>query len=243
MKKWKTKDSLSDTFNTALTEWLDNNEVDYSKYPIAHQNALYHQYKIGWRHVFTGHISQEWEKLQGDTVEGTKTIKSSDWASAMVTCILEHVIILWETRNEELHGKTKSEQNHKLLQRQKQTISKLISMKDKCLARDHFLFPLNPSSLLEETSTTKFANWIATRTQLIKMSIQQALKIDTQNTNPLTKWFTPRDAPTKPQRMQWHRNRLLHDPFNKKKRNKDDRTSTSHSRKSTYQTKLTDHLI
>ena len=145
--------------------------------------------------------------------------------------------------NEELHGKTKSEQSHKLLQRQKNTISKLLSMKNKCLARDHFLFPSNSSSLMEETSTTKLANWIATRTQLIKMSIQQALKIDTQNTNPLTKWFAPQDAPTKPQRMQWHRNRLLHDPFNKKKRHKDDRTSTSHSRKSTYQTKLTDHLI
>ena len=52
------------------------------------------------------------------------------------------------------------------------------------MSRDHLLFPSEPSSLLEETSTTKLANWIATRTQLIKVSVQQALKLDTQNTNP-----------------------------------------------------------
>ena len=152
------------------------------------------------------------------------------------------MIVLWETRNEELHRKSKSEQSTRLLQRQKAMISKLLSMKTKCMSRDHFLFPSDPSSLLEETSTTKLANWIATRTQLIKVSVQQALKLDIQNTNPLTKWFTPRNT-SKPQKMQWHRNRLLHDPYNKKKRHKRQCNSTSNSTKKTQQTTLMDHLI
>ena len=219
MAKWNTEEMLSDTFNSALTEWMDNGVVDHSEHPEMHQVASHSQWKIGWKHVFTGHLSQEWELLQGDATANQKILKATDWAADPVTCIMNQVTLLWEIRNEEVHGKNANEQTTKLLNRQKQTIATMIELKDKCLARDHHIFPKKPENLLNETSTTKLANWIATRTQVIKASIKQAIKRDVQRTNPITTWFKSMSTILSPE-VQWHWDRLLHDPFNKKKRHK-----------------------
>ena len=147
-----------------------------------------------------------------------------------------------QTQNEELHGKTKAEKTLKLLAHQKHTIEKLTEPKPKCLARDHHLFPSNSDTLLNESSTTKLANWITTRTKAIQNSIQQALKFDTQHTNPVTHWFKPREpaGETTPEpEMQWHRNWLLHDPFNKKKKHKHRNNSIDPQRTPMQQTALT----
>ena len=70
-----------------------------------------------------GHLSQEWESLQGD-VKHNKIIQKADaWAANIVTTILQQTIDLWELRNADVHGKTTSEQTSKLLQRQKHIIA------------------------------------------------------------------------------------------------------------------------
>ena len=158
---------------------------------------------------------------------------AANWAATIVTTVMQQVINLWETRNGELHGGTTTEQNQKLLQRQKKTISKLLDLKPKCLARDHFVFPRQAHTLLAETSTTKLANWISTRTQIIKNSIKQAMARDVQYTNPITNWFSSSNS-SESQVKQWTRNRLLHDPYNKKKRHK----QPSPPSKSTVQSSL-----
>ena len=162
MMKANTNNALIDTFNSALTEWLDHGQVTHSEHPASHQDALHSKWKIGWSHVFTGHLSQDWEKLQGDTQMGKTIHEATDWASNLVTLILQQVIILWETGNEELHDKTKAEKTMKLLNHQKHTIAKLMELKPKCLARDHHLFPSTSDTPLTESSTTKLANWITT---------------------------------------------------------------------------------
>ena len=238
MTQYNTTESLSDTFNTVLTEWMDHGEVDHSQYPASHQNAIYEQHRIGWKHMFTGHLSQEWEKLQGDQEINGRVIKATDWASSIVTTILQHLIQLWEQRNSDVHGKTSEEQTHRLLEKQKATISRLLELKSKCLVRDHFLFPSNPENLLQETSTTRLSNWISTRTKAIKNSIAQALKQDVQNTRPITTWLRTTANETMSKAVQWKQDRLLHDPYNKKKRHKDASTSN----RSTIQTMITSHL-
>ena len=242
MMRANTSSAVIDTFNSALTDWSDHGQVNHSECPEQHQDALHSQWKMGWSHVFTRHLSQEWERLQGDTQSGKTTHKATDWAANLVTLILQQVIILWEKRNEDLHGKTKAEQTTKLLNHQKHTIAKLTDLKPKCLARDHYLFPNDAATLLNESSTTKLANWITTRTKAIQNSIQQALKFDTQHTNPVTYWFKPRE-PTRETNLgpevQWHRNRLLHDPFNKKKRHKQRNNPTDSQKTPMQQTALT----
>ena len=80
--------------------------VERSECPESHQDALNSQWRMGWKHVFTGHISQEWEKLQGDVQTDKKTQKATDWTLDLVTILLQQVVTLWEVRKEELHGKT-----------------------------------------------------------------------------------------------------------------------------------------
>ena len=87
MIKTDTDDALADTFNSALTNWMDDGQVDHSKCPDSHQQALHSQWKMGWKHVFTGNLSQEWEHLQGDTQIDKKSQKATDWASTLVTMI------------------------------------------------------------------------------------------------------------------------------------------------------------
>ena len=81
MIKSDTDDALVDTFNSSLADLMDHGQVDHRECPDSHQDALHSQWKMGWRHVFTGHLPQEWEKLQGDVQTDKKTQKATNWAS------------------------------------------------------------------------------------------------------------------------------------------------------------------
>ena len=57
------------------------------------------------------------------------------------------MIQLWEQRNSDMHGKSKTEEKQKLLERQKLVISDLISKQQtRCLPKDHFLFQVTSTS-------------------------------------------------------------------------------------------------
>ena len=49
----------------AITHWFDSGKVNHQLYPEAFKQAIITQSNIGWQHVFMGHISQEWERIQG----------------------------------------------------------------------------------------------------------------------------------------------------------------------------------
>ena len=74
--------------------------------------------------------------------------------------------------------------------------------------------PLHLSAESSIPVERNFHNQIGT--QIIKSSVQQAFKEDTQHTHPITKWFTPVASSQTSPEVQWHQNWLLHDPFNKK---------------------------
>ena len=150
-----------------------------------------------------------------------KSIPKHQWAATIVTVILRQVINLWEMRNEDVHGATKSEQQNKLLAKQKEKIAELLELKTKCLARDHFLFPEDPDVLLKESSTSRLATWLATRTKAIKESIRIAQLKDIQFTDTLHRWFQPSNYSKEKNWQQWFWDKLLHDPYNKKKKRKE----------------------
>jgi len=67
----------------------------------------------------------------------------------------------------------------------------LPSTKNRCLARDHFLFPDNPLEILQKESTIDLRTWIASRLPAIKASIKRAKSQDVQYTYIIYKWFQP----------------------------------------------------
>ena len=123
------------------TRWTKDKLITVSVQKHTKMHCILSQWRTGWRHVFTCHISQAWKHLQGDLQKDKKTQKASDWTAALVTAILQQAIDSWETTNEDLHGESKLEQADKMLNSKKFTISKLIALKDRCPARSHCVFP------------------------------------------------------------------------------------------------------
>jgi hypothetical protein len=78
---------------TALCDWMENNEVDINKFPSKFKTALASQEHIGWRHVFSGKLSQHWLRLQGDvTLKDGKVRNDYIWGASIVEILLGKII-------------------------------------------------------------------------------------------------------------------------------------------------------
>jgi transcriptional regulator of met regulon len=65
------------------------------------------QATIGWKQLLKGRITQEWKKIQQETMLGheTKHRNAQTWATTIIQTIFEHVLQLWKIRNEDRHGR------------------------------------------------------------------------------------------------------------------------------------------
>ena len=220
----QTQPGLIDTLCSSLTDWLDNGRVDSNKYPVKYHKAIHTQTHIGWRQVFMGRLSQEWEKLQGTTTLHTgKTRTAFLWGASVLEVTLQYSIELWEQRNSDVHGHTSTEQTQKLLERHRQTIHKLLEYKPYILPVDTFLFD-DIDDTLAHSSAQTLGNWIATRQHAIKASAAKARQLSATNTPSILQWFIPGGATTAT-RLRWRRDQLLFDPYSKKKKRREHTTT------------------
>ena len=113
IKKNNTDHSLSETLLTAIASWMDTGLVVVRKFPHKYRRAINTQFKIGWRQLFMGKISQEWIQLYEDTYVETpsqdepkrrKYVDGYIWGANVVETLIRQMIILWETRNKKIHG-------------------------------------------------------------------------------------------------------------------------------------------
>ena len=68
LDKLNTDFDLQETLCSAIANWLEDNKVDINNYPQKYHDAMITQENIGWSHMFTGYISQEWIKLYEEFV-------------------------------------------------------------------------------------------------------------------------------------------------------------------------------
>ena len=213
----QTKPGLIDTLCSSITDWLDNGWVDSSKYPVKYHKAIHTQSHIGWRQVFMGRLSQEWEKLQGNTHLRTGRDRTAFlWGASVIEVTLQYSIELWEQRNSDVHGHTAKDQHRKLLERHQHTISKLLEYKPYILPVDAFLFD-GIDDTLSHCNAQTLGNWIATRQHAIKASALKAQQLSATNTPSILQWLSPGGATTAT-RLRWRRDQLLFDPYSKKKK-------------------------
>ena len=221
LKHMHTQLQLTETLCQAITCWLDSKPIEISDYPQAHQDAVAAQTLIGWPQLFQGKLSQSWEIIQGNHRSKSGVNRPSYlWAANIVTLILQHSIILWEERNEQFHGTNEEQKTQHLLEHYRFIIKDLLSKKPLCLAKDRDIFPDDPTQLLEQTSPTRLAEWIASRKPTILNSIKQAKKQDISNNQSILQWVTSALSNKASKFMSWKRDRLLHDPYSKKKKHK-----------------------
>ena len=116
MKKRYTDYGLTETFITALANWMEHGTVDVNKFSQRYHKAIITQYNIGWNQIFMGRISQEWLQLYEDSYKRPPDCKKKKhffdgyvWGASLVEKILQQVIHLWEQRNKDVHGKTDPE--------------------------------------------------------------------------------------------------------------------------------------
>ena len=220
LQSLKTKNSITETFSTALSEWFDTGQVDIDKYPSVHHEALYTQTRIGWRQVLLGRLSQGWERLQGPThLQHGRQRTPYLWAANLVETLLRKSIELWELRNQDVHGHNDQDRARLRRIRLQNTVNTLIALKDKCLPDQHLLFPEAPSELLE-AQNQDLESWILSRKPIIMKSIKQARKNTKANHSSITQWFRPITTPRLKQRPNWKLDRLLFEPYSKKKKNR-----------------------
>ena len=165
-----------------------------------------------------GKLSQEWEILQGSTkTEQGKTRPAYLWGASIIEISLNHMILLWEQRNQDVHGSTKPEAHQILLQRHRNTIKALFKLQPKTCPREEYIFN-DLEGLVSNDNAQWLGHWIATRKPVIYASIKQAKQHAIENTPGIIQWFRPKDST--PRLSNWKRDHLRNDPFSKKKRQK-----------------------
>ena len=111
LDKHKTNHELKETICMVIADWMENNEVEITKYPQKYHDAMITQENIGWSHMFARHISQECIKLYKEFACANTNMNQQSqsylWGASVVEVILSEFVCLWEIRNKEVHRKTK----------------------------------------------------------------------------------------------------------------------------------------
>ena len=224
----KTPDDLTDTICTCMTEWMDTQTVTPEKYPEKHQNAINSQGNIGWYQLFLGYFSQEWEMLyitedsppsQRDTASPCPTPKSARWSTNIVELILRHSIELWMQRNEDVHGHTENEQHQKSIEKNTTEIERLKKLKKQTRPSDAFIFA-DIDEVLKKKNLKEMETWIQNKRPAIYHSIKAAKAQSVANTRSIATYFKTKRSKIIKKLRNWSQDRLIHDPYSKKKRHK-----------------------
>ena len=115
MDYFGTSAEMQDTLCSTISEWFDTASVDPTNYPNKYTRAIESQNAIGWKHLFMGHFSTEWTTTHGTFKTPSGTVREAYmWEAAIVEVSLKWFLKLWETRNNDVHGHTKTEQTTRL---------------------------------------------------------------------------------------------------------------------------------
>ena len=196
MKSRHINDSLIETMTTAIASWMEHGEVNVEKFPQKYHQALHSQANIGWNHLFMGRISQEWLQLYEDaykkSVGCTKSPHYYDgfvWGASIIEIILRQMILLWESRNKDIHGHTDKEaetlRKEKLIEKARD----LHSQKCDCRPSDAFLFHDDFNSFTTRSTADQILAWISSRKRAIKNSVKQWKKHNNKGVRSIISWL------------------------------------------------------
>jgi hypothetical protein len=187
----ETEFALKETLSTAIAEWLESGEVDVSKYPIKYANAILSQERIGWRHFFSGKVTQEWMKLQNESTNKTAGKKREGyvWGASIVEITLTHFIQLWELRNEEVHGKTAEQQDRTRKTKLSIDARKLNELKDKARPVDMGLFHADIEEYLERSTAQTIGTYISSHRKAIANSVKKFADASKAGATSIVQWI------------------------------------------------------
>ena len=190
MKIIDTKFDVAETFMTALCDWMENGAVDTTNFPLKFGAALLSQEHIGWRHVFSGKLSQQWLQLQGDVqLQDGKVRNDYIWGASIVEVLLGKLIELWRIRNDELHGITEEIQEKRRKDRLVDKVRHLNDQRHSARPADMGLFHANIEQYIDESNASTLANYISSHTKAIKNSVTKWAKQSEHGGRSIVGWI------------------------------------------------------
>ena len=127
---------------------------------------------------------------------------------------------LWKQRNEDVHGKTASDQTKKKRESLGHRIRVLHDYRDKCRPSDQHLFHENVDKFIKEAPISQLANYLASNKKAIRNSMKQAAKGAVQGTTSIMQFFQPVNEGGITRIMKWLREQTGFDAYGQKKKQK-----------------------
>ena len=215
--KHQVQASIIDALCSCVTDWLDNGTV---------RDAIASQNRIGWRQLFMGKISTEWLHLPNSyTATRGADRPPYIWGTSVVEICLRQYIALWEQRNKEIHDP--SNELHLEKQRLAKATRKLHNLRHKAQFKDAALFPENVEQFIETSTVHRLKEYIAMNKQAILKSVKKAGKAAAKQTQPIYRFFQPVRNAVSRLTAPWKPDRLKHDAYSKKKKNRTKRLPQS----------------
>jgi hypothetical protein len=116
--------------------------------------ALKEQNEIGWTNFYKGHISKKREQVQQQHYQRTKPKKADthQWATSIISAMWQGLLLLWEDRNNDQHGRDNIEQVGKEREKLLKKIDQLYTQKESIDPEDRRLYHTPVEKWQDETN-------------------------------------------------------------------------------------------
>ncbi|KAI2493958.1 hypothetical protein MHU86_20566 [Fragilaria crotonensis] len=184
--KWGTRPGLRTILLDGVRGWFNSPEpalyqLETAIYDDEYERLIVQQNRIGWKHIFLGRFSCEWADLQDahyvtrPNYNSKKSRKGAKWQVAIIGRLWDDWYLLWESRNNDLHGA--NAQQHAVLERQRavQTLRELYAL------RNHYE-PSVQELLMDDVreheakSTWHIKTWLQLNESVLRTSMQRATR-------------------------------------------------------------------
>jgi hypothetical protein len=187
----KTDPTLLQILLTGITDWLHDTPPAPTDYPPQYETLIREQSTIGWNQIFQGRVSNRWRETQQAYYDGSKTVSGRDgasWVRKTLGHFFTHWNLLWDSRNDDLHGKDATSKAKAAKDQAIRELELLYSLRDEVLQRDTALFY---ASLVEHKSkpSSTIRQWINTYRPLILQSTKEAKDKSILHVRPITSYF------------------------------------------------------
>jgi hypothetical protein len=192
-----TREALIDVLIQGIDAWLTGSQLDIETFPSSLHPLITSQTAIGWRHLFQGRFSLEWSHLQDQYLQEIGLYHSDTtgtlWVTRMITVIWKQFFMMWEQRNQQVHGHDKTTQRKAKRRRLASEFKHLHSKRPEVLHTDRDLFIGTTEDDVDtfiETATPKYIeNWLQVWRPVILDSVKAAAAYALKSVPPLTTYF------------------------------------------------------
>ena len=140
-----------------------------------------YQNQKGWSHLFRGRWSSEWRLLHNQYIQehpSEQSLAGTSWVTQLGQRLLNAWFDVWDTRNQERHGKDEAERKEKRREFILRQLEALYQLKHRVIPAHRHLFLSDAKSHLESTTVLdSLEDWIHIFGPAIHASVQHSERI------------------------------------------------------------------